>query len=154
MGAHVVRLAEMTHFSLGHDPTGPLSVFLESPGISQVYLWTCQLHLSAAIVSLFPARCCQDVALSYYNWNLESPRYEHCTGVSLPSSSDTSVAEVSKSYDWCPHVLEKQPYQVLSAAHLFSKGHSIILWNPKSKELDTVKAKWLMPVSQHFGRWR
>ena len=55
VGANSVTLAEITHFSLGHAPTGHLKCFLESPGISQVYLWTCLLHLSAtAALCLLP----------------------------------------------------------------------------------------------------
>ena len=61
--ANGVTSAEITHFPVGPTLAGHLKCFLEVPGISQVYLWTCPPHVSAAIVPLPPTRC----PLSHYS---------------------------------------------------------------------------------------
>lgn len=71
-----MALAEITHFSLGHAPTGRFKTFRESPGIRQVHLWT-----SAS------SKCCcyllPDGPLLHCTWTPRTPKTSTLHGGSL-----------------------------------------------------------------------
>lgn len=117
-----MALAEITHFSLGHAPTGRFKTFRESPGIRQVHLWT-----SAS------SKCCCYLLPDGPSYTapelLDRPRHQRCTVGPSPFVL-CSVAGVSKL---CVSCLR----EILCPAHLFCKGLWHLQWNPRSKELDT-----------------